>query len=462
MKIDIENFGPIEKFSYDLGKDLIVTYGNNNIGKSYSMQIVYLLLKTLLTSIPSAKMIGNFVYAQRGLVFHFSIKEYEKIVQDFLDSGATVENITKKVIDGVYNTLNESFLNEFMNSCESTFGNLDKTLERNPMLHISFNDFNFDINMRERKIVGDIQCNPIFLKKTDSDFHKQRRCKGHLDIYVVQDTVQPAGLIADQVLKFINVWNVMLRKNYDNVFFLPASRSGIYSGMNAFGSIVAELSKNRAYFTKKIEFPGISEPISDYFISLSNIKPKSNENLEVYYKNIEDDILRGKVTFDKNRNALLYKPNNVDAFYEMTEVSSMVSEVSPIVAFFKYVLAEQGRRMKRGKSVLFIEEPEAHLHPVNQIKLIEIFAQIINADVKLIISSHSNYVFNKLNNLVLGKKLNYEVYQPIILEEYEKGSVSKPLSIDELGAEDENFIDVSEELYNEREENLKDILWDTS
>lgn len=48
MKIEIERFGPMKKFQYDLSKDLIVTYGNNNIGKSYSMQIVYLLLKTFI------------------------------------------------------------------------------------------------------------------------------------------------------------------------------------------------------------------------------------------------------------------------------------------------------------------------------------------------------------------------------------------------------------------------------
>ena len=170
--------------------------------------------------------------------------------------------------------------------------------------------------------------------------------------------------------------------------------------MNAFGAIVAELSKNRTYFTKKIEFPGISEPISDYFISLSNIKSGINEELRSYFTQIEDEVLKGKVIFDKGKNALLYQPQNMEADFEMTEVSSMVSEISPIVAFLKYILGSQKKQEKRGKSILFIEEPEAHLHPNNQIALMEIFAGLIHADVKLIMSSHSNYVFNKLNNLI--------------------------------------------------------------
>ncbi len=226
--------------------------------------------------------------------------------------------------------------------------------------------------------------------------------------------------------------------------------------MNAFGSIVAELSKNRAYFTKKIEFPGISEPISDYFISLSNIRPKMNVGLAEYFTQIENEILKGKVTFDRSKNALKYRPENADMDFEMTEVSSMVSEISPIVAFLKYIISTR-QKGQRGKSVLFIEEPEAHLHPNNQIALIEIFAQLIRADVKLIISSHSNYIFNKLNNLVLGGKLDYHIYQPIVLLEEEEGSISKALQIDELGADDENFIDASERLYNEREEIIQKL-----
>ena len=50
MKIVIERFGPIKRFEYNLEKDMIVTYGDNNIGKSYAMQIVYLVLKTFITN----------------------------------------------------------------------------------------------------------------------------------------------------------------------------------------------------------------------------------------------------------------------------------------------------------------------------------------------------------------------------------------------------------------------------
>ena len=48
MRIKIKNWGPVREFEYDLSKSVIVTYGDNNIGKSYAMQVVYLLLKHLV------------------------------------------------------------------------------------------------------------------------------------------------------------------------------------------------------------------------------------------------------------------------------------------------------------------------------------------------------------------------------------------------------------------------------
>lgn len=262
--------------------------------------------------------------------------------------------------------------------------------------------------------------------------------------------------MAEKIMEMVSQCICSFGSFYENVYFLPASRSGIYSGMNAFGSIVAELSKKRAYFKQKIDFPGISEPIADYFISLSNIKLDRNENLNSCHaevKEIEENILKGQVMFDKERNTLMYQPQNMAVSFSMTEVSSMVSEISPIAAFLKYIVAAQKDR----KSIIFIEEPEAHLHPENQIALIGVFAKLICKNVKLVISTHSNYVFQKLNNLILGKKLDYRIYQPIILEEKENGSISRFLQMDELGAEDENFMDASGGLYYEREELIQQM-----
>jgi predicted ATPase len=168
-------------------------------------------------------------------------------------------------------------------------------------------------------------------------------------------------------------------------------------------------------------------------------------------KEIEQTILGGEVIFDDDTKKMIYKPYNTDLYLEMFQVSSMAAEISPLVLFLKYIIAPSHNK-KESKSLLFIEEPEAHLHPEIQVKLMEIFAKLVKENIKIIITSHSDFMFNKMNNLILEKKLDVSNISAIIFEQSEQGSISKVLPTDKLGVEDENFITTIEHLFNERTE----------
>ena len=430
MKIKIVNFGPIKEFEFDLSKKLIVTYGDNNIGKSYAMQVVYLLLKAF-QDFPTEEMTSMLLRISKFI----DKMQKDKVLEDIKSDDTALNpkiNILKEMLNVV--------MQKFMTSCRNTFGNLDVTLLKKPHIYVEVDEYRLDINME---------------KETMS------YCKGSIKYAwgITYNNDTPSEMIEtytkDDILSAV-------KREISHVYFLPASRSGIYSGMSAFGTIVAELSKSRSALTSKIELPGISEPISDYFIELSNISNNSmvdtavDKELKACYDKIEELILGGHVIFDGNKKSLMYVPDDMDIQFSMIEVSSMVSEVSPIVAFLKYIVANRQNVGSESSAVLFIEEPEAHLHPNNQVKLMEIFTELTSAGITLVMSSHSNYVFNKLNNLVLSGKLDYQIYQPIYLEKGAEGSISKPMHIDECGADDENFIDVSEALYNEREQIIQE------
>lgn len=461
MKITINNFGPIQEFTYDLSKDIIVTYGDNNIGKSYAMQIIYLLLKNLHDNFSFDNYIFKFFLIQKR--FDISNDKIKSLIEEFSTKDINYIDITDNINSVVLSILAEGFIQSFKNSCNNTFGNLKGILEQNPTIRMCFgNDYFLTIKLAEKNsLESNIYSTPTHLKKTTSKFHKSRKSNNHLYIYFSGDKNATYDVITNQVNKTLKLFSSIITAKIPNVYFLPASRSGIYSGMSAFSSIIAELSKNKAILTKKIELPGISEPISDYFLHLSNIKGKENSYFADIYNEIEKDILKGKVSFNKVRNTLVYTPQNINHEFEMTEVSSMVSEISPIVAFFKYIVTyDNYRRPKesKSKSILFIEEPEAHLHPKNQIKFIELFSKLQSYNIKLIISSHSNYIFNKLNNLLLSKNITPDTYSPILLLSENGSSISRFMKIDELGVDDENFLDVTQNLYNEREEIIETLI----
>ncbi len=65
MQIEIERFGPVSSFVCDLDKDLVIIYGNNNIGKSYFMQIIYLLLKSFTEKDSGFSVYGSMLFYKK-------------------------------------------------------------------------------------------------------------------------------------------------------------------------------------------------------------------------------------------------------------------------------------------------------------------------------------------------------------------------------------------------------------
>jgi len=133
-----------------------------------------------------------------------------------------------------------------------------------------------------------------------------------------------------------------------DIHYLPASRSGLYQTLSAFGEIFAELSKNRGFLKKKVELPGLAEPLSDYFLALSEISPKTKDGrISKIGEKIEEEILNGNVVFDSRAKKIIYKPKEISLAIDISHTSSMVSEISPIVAYLKYIVKER-KVNKRG------------------------------------------------------------------------------------------------------------------
>jgi len=65
--------------------------------------------------------------------------------------------------------------------------------------------------------------------------------------------------------------------------------------------------------------------------------------------------------------------------------------------------------LRPGASLLLIEEPEIHIHPTAQNKLVEIFGEIIKRENKiLVISTHSEHMISSLLSLVAEGKISHD------------------------------------------------------
>jgi len=478
MKIQIKNFGPILSFDFDLMKEFNVIFGKNNIGKSYAITTIYLILKNLTNENYARNSFEmDFFYYRRHLndkeelkkksTLFRQVDEHEKnIVKriknvEELDITPEIEDLFKFIINQtIIENLEKSFINSF-----SSIETLSNRFTKQPLsIELYYNEFKVTISGKNNNLlITELKfCKPIYLKNANSN-RQPKSFEDKILFYVNKNkSNQKLDIFGDILSKFYFDFKNEIISAINNVYFLPASRSGLYQALSTFSAVIAELSKSRNFLSNKIELPNISEPVSDYFLYLSNISTKTDKQFSDIITKIESEILKGQILFNKETKKIFFSPMNLDMELDLSFTSSMISEIAPIVAYLKYIINRRNEnrhflyskeiKLENRYNIIFIEEPEAHLHPEVQVKLLEIFCKLLNLKVKIIMTSHSNYMFNKLSNLILDNKIDFENVGSYLMKGTANGSIVDCISMkaEEDGIKDENFADVADNLYEER------------
>lgn len=479
MKIKIENFGPVKEFTFDTQKKFHLIVGNNNVGKSYVLTIYYFIVKSLLE-------FGSLGPLNRRMfLYEFADDEEETPKQEIIDFKNLIKDKKSRSLNAsnFYRHLAKEFLQQSVG--EDFSKKVKSSYSEHNSISNSFSDSNIaKVTVDLGNVSFSLEGNIDEFKITNINFNhgvilrysKQNRSTTIIgkDLVIYASTAEDADAIINK-FRSVCVRRVIQSlidavENILDIDYLPASRSGLYQALSAFGQIIAELSKSRSFLTSKIELPGISGQLSDYFIRLTNIVAidRNVQRFEDLAANIETDVLNGRIEFDFEEKKLFYIPNGTTLRLDISSTSSMVSETAPIVAYIRHVIAWntdepsiRNRVRRRNKTtpiefkkILIVEEPEAHLHPENQIKMTRFYAELAQLGVSVIMTSHSNYVFNKASNLVIEGILPSKDVQCDLFVMSDKGSIGIPQLVDDFGINDENFGDASEDLINERMELL--------
>ncbi len=465
MKIRIQDFGPIRDFTFDLDKDLHLLYGKNGTGKSYAVYCVYMILKELFTDWGQRFLVREaLALAINGGSSHLK-KVSDEIVEKIKDNQKRKIRVNKEVTDILKCVIaeNATIIQDSILSMYGTLNNLDNKLAHDCFkLTVETDDFMLCLNHQK----GKISVSEFDLRKpVEIIYEGENTLSYSLDglpslITIVYPTLESANL-SDFVKEICNklIYSLIADNDLYNIslYFLPASRSGLYQGLSSLSPIIAELSKQRHLTKKKLELPALSEPVADYFLALSSIDNlEENKTLEKITQDIEASVLNGKVSYSTSDKKIFFNPKDTALKLDLSQSSSMVAELSPMVTYLRYVIRDrigftEKHVVPSYYEILFIEEPEAHLHPEAQVKLMEILAELPKHNIKVVMTSHSNYMFNKLTNLILEKKVNPDKVATYHMVMTDKGSiVQDDMPVTDEGIEDSNFLTVAEQLYEER------------
>jgi hypothetical protein len=186
--------------------------------------------------------------------------------------------------------------------------------------------------------------------------------------------------------------------------FIPAGRSYFTN----IGKAVAafEQAKSVEPFTINFGryFTLVREIAGSQRIFRRSTPEKIRNDLDAIVKQYQEPIMGGRLVMDKNKEYLLTRDGRVIQFQNL---SSGQQEALPLIlSVLHHIEYNLGVN-----SVLYIEEPEAHLFPATQDIVVRFLARIIAAklyDINMVITTHSPYVLAKVNNLLKAGAMGNE------------------------------------------------------
>ena len=240
-------------------------------------------------------------------------------------------------------------------------------------------------------------------------------------------------------------------RNSAKCHYLPAARSGILQSSRVVASSLMDLTLRSD--DGHSEIPTLSAVIVDFMRHLTLYEEnKRVPEIQRIADALESKVLAGKIVVTVSHGGYPkynYCPDGSDQEVSLTRTAAMVSELAPLVLFL--------RSLVRPGDTLIIEEPEAHLHPGAQADMAVILARLARAGVRVIVTTHSDWLLQEIGNLVLEGLLEDETDQPpswLLPNEVGVWHFQKDKPVKEIpfkpreGISPEDYEDVAEGLYN--------------
>ena len=181
-------------------------------------------------------------------------------------------------------------------------------------------------------------------------------------------------------------------------FYLPADRAGVVDTHRVItGGLIGNAPVGGAH-TAALG-PMLTGSLADFLQQLLELdRPPNGQSTLVREvgAQIESAVLGGSVHVETSELIgfphFTYQPEGWKDRLPLMNASSMVSEIAPVVLYLRH-LVQPG-------NVLIVEEPESHLHPAAQVEFTRQLSALVRAGVRVIVTTHSEWVLQELANTV--------------------------------------------------------------
>ena len=464
LHLDIENFGPITKGKIEL-KPLTVFVGPNNSGKSYATMLIHSILST--ENQFEYMHLGDVMFASTSSILQDCDKQIKNIAEKNRKKSSFIipKSLTKKMLASL---IEEIFSSRLKSGIEGNFGSPVNSLiqkkSKSSKITVS-NSHKFTITLgKDLSIKSQELSAPkykIQITPKSNEYYAKYEHKEDTVTFTVD------GEYGADFLKYeitTEIFRSLARQIKhadlpDDSYYFPATRSGILQGHKA---LSASIIKSAHYGgVESFQIPKLSKVVSD-FISNIIVIPNKAGPFYKFSEELESELLHGHIHMPT-----LHKSTFPEIMYDakgmeipLHRTSSTISEIAPFSLYLKHIIYPS--------SLLIIEEPEAHLHPANQVTFAKYIVKMIRKGLNVLLTTHSVFLLEQIGKYMLASKLepdirvkelgydkdDYLLYDEVssyvFVRNNDGGHSIKPIEINnEEGISQEEFVKVNESLYSE-------------
>ena len=489
LKLTVSNFGPIAKADIDL-RPLTVFVGPSNTGKSYLAILIYALHRFF------GRYTGHIPFEfgrmspmlRRSVRVPFDDDNITKLADWIRDASAQVEakspsdssciqlpEFIASMVHSLFSDLSK-FSEAIAEEIERNFGIEDTArLIRHgnrdgAKITLRFKPFEYELALKKAKPEGVAipisEEIPLYINRpTERMQPALLRILDTLNTLASgdddsgrRDVEYLIGELTSSVLSGV------VKPLSNAAHYLPADRTGV---MHAHRVVVASLIERapHAGLRRNEPLPDLSGVLADFLERLVRLGdlPKRRRNTDgKLAASLEQQLLKGEIRSENSETGypmFSYQPHGWQKDLPLMNASSMVSELAPVVLYLRHFV--------KPDDVLIIEEPESHLHPAMQVEFIRQLAAVVHSGIRVMLTTHSEWVLDELANLVRlwelpkaqrkglaganvalsSDQLGVWLFEP---KQRPKGSVVKEIPFDEdFGGFRSGFDDVAIGTYND-------------
>ena len=422
LMINVKDFGPIASGKVDL-RPLSIFIGPSNTGKSYLAGLLYALHRTVGSWYNGYLVDGSASEEQKQLPENL-VSELEEWLST-LSSNKSTEQAA--LPNNVCNHLRDmlSYSSNFQSSLMSQVARCFSIAEMNELVRYESESANAVIDLHIPHNGNDV-----------ASFHAVLG-SAHEQLLKTEVDVKLVGLHPDFVrrlaamrllyrssplregdssrrlnapLLLFDLASYIFERAFEpllsrNAHYLPADRTGVMQSHNVvIGSLLQKASSAGTKISDDIQLlSGVVADFLDTLVTRISLLENRSEELHVggkLAKSLETKVLNGKILVDSGNVAypyFSYRPDGWKHDLPLMRASSMVSELAPVILYLRYIVDEG--------DLLIIEEPESHLHPSQQAAFARELASIVNAGVRVVLTTHSEWFLEQIGNLVRASSL---------------------------------------------------------